>query len=202
MDTTNSLCVWFITHPDVVIDPTVPVTDWKLSSHGLSRMRGLLNRGWVPSVGAIWSSNERKARDGAAVLSDALGMPYSILSELGENDRSATGYLPRAAFETVADAFFANPDQSVHGWERAIDAQARIVAAVETVLIRSPADVNVAIVAHGGVGALLLCHLRQQPISRAADQPATNGGNYFAFDRASRSVRHLWRAIDGCAAAP
>ena len=32
-----------------------------------------------------------------------------ILADLGENDRSATGYLPKAEFEALADAFFSAP---------------------------------------------------------------------------------------------
>ena len=48
---------------------------------------------------------------------------------IGENDRSATGFLPREEFWATADLFFAHPTESIRGWERAIDAQARIVAA-------------------------------------------------------------------------
>ena len=114
---------------------------------------------------------------------------------LGENDRSATGYLPRAEFEAMADLFFAHPNQSIRGWERAVDAQARIVAAVEEVL--ASCSRNVAIVSHGGVGTLLLCHLRQCPIGREHDQPANNGGNYFAFDAGTRRLRHGWAPVDG-----
>ena len=35
-----------------------------------------------------------------------------IRADLGENDRSATGYLPRAEFEAMADAFFSRPDKA------------------------------------------------------------------------------------------
>ena len=42
---------------------------------------------------------------------------------LHENDRSATGYLPPNQFEAMADRFFAEPQASVLGWERAVDAQ-------------------------------------------------------------------------------
>ena len=52
----------------------------------------------------------------------------------GENDRSATGFLAPPDFEAAADRFFAEPETSFRGWERAIDAQARIVAAVDRTL--------------------------------------------------------------------
>ncbi len=152
---------------------------------------------FVASVRCIWCSEERKAVDGAQIFAAHLQLSVRRLAALGENDRSATGYLPRAEFETVADAFFAQPEQSVRGWERAIDAQRRIVAAVDQVIAASGTiGGDIAIISHGGVGALLLCHLLGQPIARVYDQPATNGGNFFSFDTTSRKVHHGWRAID------
>jgi hypothetical protein len=44
---------------------------------------------------------------------------------------------------------------------------------------------------------LLYCHLAGLPIDRRYDQPATNGGNWFAFDRLSRKLlRDGWQPID------
>lgn len=189
--------VVFITHPDVLIDPAVPVPDWPLSPRGIDRMRRALALSWIGTIRAIWCSTERKARDGADILAEYLGLPVTELTALGENDRSATGFLPRAEFEIVADQFFANPEQSIRGWERAIDAQRRIVAAVAHVCGASAAKGDIAIVSHGGVGTLLLCHLRGDAIGRAHDQPPNNGGNFFAFDAATRRLHHGWRAIDG-----
>jgi broad specificity phosphatase PhoE len=130
--------VYFITHPDVRIDPAAPVTEWPLSPRGRARMTQALVRPWVRGVRAVWCSTERKARDGAQILAGHLGLPITELAELGENDRSATGYLPKAGFETVPDQFFAHPEQSVRGWERGIDAQRRIVGAVERIHTASP----------------------------------------------------------------
>lgn len=188
---------YFITHPDVLIDPGVPVPDWALAPRGRARMTRALALPWMAGVRRAWCSTERKARDGARILADQLGLSVAELVGLGENDRSATGYLPRAEFEAVADQFFAQPDHSVRGWERAVDAQRRIVAAVDHVLGASAGcDGDIAIISHGGVGTLLLCHLRGEAISRARDQPPNNGGNYFAFDVATRRLRHGWRPID------
>jgi hypothetical protein len=63
----------------------------------------------------------------------------------GREDRrrsrsAATGYLPKREFEAMVDAFFAQPQTSVRGWEPAADAQARIVCAVERIV--SPAFGN------------------------------------------------------------
>jgi broad specificity phosphatase PhoE len=187
--------VFFITHPDVSIDPAMPVPEWPLNARGRARMHTMLTRNWVPGIACVASSSERKAVDGAAILCAHLGLRPVTHPGLGENDRSSTGYLPKAEFEAMADAFFAHPEQSMAGWERAVDAQIRIIAALRDVLRAAPRG-DVAVVAHGGVGALLLCHLLGSAISRAADQPAGSGGHVLAFDRATWTLRQGWRPID------
>ncbi|MBR0666993.1 histidine phosphatase family protein [Roseomonas hellenica] len=188
--------VHFITHPEVTIDPAIPVPDWRLSNRGLDRMRRLLDHPWVEAIAAVFSSAERKAGDAVAILAGHRGLPVTVIDGLGENDRFATGYLPRAEFEVVADAFFARPQESVRGWERAIDAQARIVTAVERAIALAPSEGDVAILSHGGVGALLLCHLSGVPIIRAADQPGEGGGNVFTFEAATRRLLSGWRRME------
>ncbi len=187
--------VHFITHPQVVIDPAVPVPEWRLSEAGLARMREAAARPWLVRVRAVFSSTERKAVEGAAILAARLGIEPAAIPTLGENDRSATGYLPAAEFEVMADTFFARPAESVRGWERAADAQARIVAAFDAVLRQAPRG-DIAIVSHGGVGALLLAFLMRAPISRSWDQPAGGGGNRFVVDAATRGVLAGWQPVE------
>ncbi len=187
--------VFFITHPDVLIDPAVPVPDWRLSPRGIARMHAMLEQPWITGITHVASSTERKARDGAAILAAHRGLTPVTHAGLGENDRSATGYLPKGAFEAMADAFFARPEESARGWERAADAQTRIAAAVRDVLAPAPPG-DVAIVSHGGVGALLLCHLRGVPITRAADQPPGEGGYVLTFDRVDWTIQREWIPID------
>jgi broad specificity phosphatase PhoE len=188
-----------LTHPEVAIDPAIPVPDWTLSEAGFNRMRAVLDRPWIGGIRHIASSAERKARDAAGVVAAHLGLEVRVIPGLGENDRSATGYLPPAEFERVADAFFAQPELSVRGWERAVDAQARMLAAVEQALEAPPGDIllgDILIVAHGAVGALLLCHLTGRPISRDADQPGQGGGNLFAFRRGNREPLCGWQRME------
>jgi broad specificity phosphatase PhoE len=189
--------VHFITHPEVVIDPAIPVPDWPLSSVGRKRIhRAVLEQPRLRDVLTLFSSAERKARDTAAIIAEHLGLQPVVIEALGENDRSATGYLPRREFEAVADDFFVRPEESVRGWERAADAQCRIVAAVEHAIGLAAAEGDIAIVSHGGVGALLLCHLKGVPISRTEDQPGDGGGCVYSFDAASRRLLHGWRRIE------
>ena len=187
---------WFVTHPEVAIDPAVEVTQWRLAPLGRARTEVAAGRGWARGLGAIWASTERKAVETADILATALGLDFATHPGLGENDRSATGFLPRAEFEATADLFFAHPERSIRGWERAVDAQRRILAAVESVLAATPEGRDIALIAHGAVGALLLCALEGLPISRDHDQPAGGGGNLFPFDRQTRLLRHGWVGFD------
>jgi len=185
--------MYFITHPNVVISREVPVPRWPLSELGKQRMRAGLRQPWVREIGAIYCSTEQKAIDGAEILAQHLGLGFTQIAELGENDRSATGFLPPDEFERVADEFFARPHESVRGWERAIDAQARVVRAVEGI----KAERTIAIVSHGAVGTLLYCYLAGEPIARRWDQPPNGGGNYYAFTLSPRAAHGWWRPLDG-----
>jgi broad specificity phosphatase PhoE len=194
--------VFFITHPDVAIDPAIPVSDWPLNGRGQARMHAMTAQPWARGVRRIFASSERKARHAAKILAEALGHDgYTVIVDLGENDRSATGFLTKDEFEATADAFFAHPQESIRGWEPAAVAQARIVRAIEQAVAQTPEPAaDIAIIGHGGVGTLLYCHLAELPIDRRYDQPATNGGNWFAFDHVSRKLLyHGWQSIDATA---
>lgn len=177
----------YISHPQVKIDPQVPVPDWSLSERGLERTVLAATLPWVTHLRRIVSSPERKAIETAEILAKSAGVEVEIAPASHEIDRSATGYLLHDEHEAAANWFFANPQQSFKGWERAVDAQARILAAVEASLAyHDPAD-PIAFIGHGGVGTLLKCKLSGQPIARDHDQPA-GGGNLFCFSLAHRLV--------------
>jgi broad specificity phosphatase PhoE len=188
----------YLTHPQVVIDPATPVPDWGLNETGQARVAALAASGWLQGTGhgtvLVVSSAERKAIETAEPLAEALGAPCEVRAEMHENDRSATGFLATPEFEAAADAFFAEPMASFQGWERAIDAQARVVAQVNDVLAAAPTG-DVLFVGHGGVGTLLYCHCAGLPISRAYDQIG-GGGCYITYDRATRRPHHPWRLME------
>ena len=188
--------VVFISHPNVVISSHVPVPQWPLSDLGRARMNAALAQPWVPEISAVYSSAEQKSIDGAEILSRHLSLGFTARHELGENDRSSTGFLPPDEFEAVADQFFARPDESVRGWETASAAQQRIVTAVNSLAKTDSSSGTIAIVSHGAVGTLLYCHLSGLPISRQWDQPAHGGGNYYAFQLNPTAVFSWWKAID------
>jgi broad specificity phosphatase PhoE len=159
-------------------------------------MASLLVQPWVRAIRAVFSSAERKALQAATIMADHLSLSPAVIDDLGENDRSSTGYLPKAEFEAVADEFFARPEVSVRGWERAVDAQCRIVGAVGRAISMAPVEGDIAIISHGAVGALLRCYLKGAPISRAEDQSPGSGGNMYSFDTATRQLLTGWQRID------
>jgi len=183
---------WFITHPEVIVDPALPVPQWRLSARGVARMQAFASSQTVADVATIWSSEEVKARQAADILAAARRLPVARHAGLNENDRSATGFLPPAEFQAMADAFFASPQDSVRGWERAVDAQARVQAAFAAITAGNPAG-DIAIVAHGGVGTLLYCALAALPISRQHDQPAQ--GHVWGYCLNSRRLLGGWQPI-------
>lgn len=187
---------YFLSHPNVEVRPDIPVPDWPLSAIGHSRMRACLHLPWIGGLTAIFSSTERKATDSAQHLGDHLALPVQQIAELGENDRSSTGYLPADEFESVADRFFAEPHESVRGWERAVDAQARIVSAAIEAAETSRDSTAVAIVSHGAVGTLLYCYFTGQTICRQHDQPQNGGGNYFSYSMSPPRAHGSWAPID------
>jgi broad specificity phosphatase PhoE len=185
---------FFISHPEVLIDPDVPPPNWGLSPRGVERMAAFAHSAALGRIDEAWASEEVKAAEAAGVLAARLGLAVRHDAGLGENDRSATGFLPPEEFEQAADGFFAAPEQSVRGWETAADAQRRIVRTVEAILARRRGDGDLAMVAHGGVGTLLLCAFLNVPISRIHDQPRQ--GCCWRFDIATRRVLHAWKPFE------
>jgi broad specificity phosphatase PhoE len=186
--------VRYITHPEVVIDPATPVPQWRLSEQGRRRLAAMLAQPWVPSIGRVVSSTEYKAVEAATMLAEHLGLAVEQRAATGEIDRSATGYVPAAEHERLADACFGQPDVSAGGWERAIDAQRRIVAALGDLLDAAATGPDIAVVGHGGVGTLWYCHLTGVPIERRWDQPGQ--GHYVTVDGTSCRPLHGWLLID------
>jgi broad specificity phosphatase PhoE len=186
----------FVTHPEVVIDPKVPVPEWPLNAVGRGRMERFAETLVGKGISAVHASTERKAMDGAEIVAARLGLPFRTDADLGENDRSATGYIAPPEFWDVVGEFFAHPARSVRGWERAIDAQARIVNAVGRVARQEPAAGNIVVVSHGGVGCLLTAHLQGVEIGRESRPSHPGGGCYLVIDRDPLALRRDWRTVE------
>lgn len=180
----------------MIVDKDIPVPQWDLSKKGLGRVYKLLQQQWIDTIDVVWSSKEQKAKTTALKITKKLKFKVNYLESLGEMDRSATGYLEPKEFNKVVYQFFAYPNKSIRGWEKANDAQLRIIKAVEKVIRESSEKTNIAVVSHGGVGALLLSKLKHNPISRSDEQTGKGGGNYFVFNTETKKLIQSWKPFD------
>lgn len=184
----------YLTHPQVQIDPSVSVPEWGLSDLGAARANLFASLDVLKSTRVIVSSAETKAIETATAVSDVINVPVQIREQTHENDRSATGFLEPEEFERVATRFFESPEDSIRGWERAVDAQARISREAAQIVKDNP-EGDLLMVGHGGVGTLLYCQLAALEISRQHDQPA-GGGNVFSYDLNSETILHPWMPVE------
>jgi broad specificity phosphatase PhoE len=189
--------IWYLSHPQVVIDPAVPVPEWGLSDKGRERVTELALTGWPQDAVTILTSPEVKARETAALLAAPRGLEVTVVPKSGEVDRSSTGYVPHDQHEALADALFAHPDISACGWETAKAAQHRVVTALSPFLV--PDAGPTVIIGHGGVGTLLWCHIANLAISRAEDQPGV--GHVWCANWATGGLvpLHPWRSLESVA---
>ncbi|MEM7123019.1 MAG: histidine phosphatase family protein [Pseudomonadota bacterium] len=125
-----AVIVRYLTHPQVTIDPAVPVPLWSLNEVGRARAETFAGYPCLRNTTRIVASGEVKAVETADVIARMSGLAIEVREAMHENDRSATGFLPSETFEAVADRIFAAPEESVRGWECAIDAQLRIVRSI------------------------------------------------------------------------
>ncbi len=168
---------------------------WSLSAQGRARVEALADSHALLPTEYIYASDETKALETAGILAESSFAKVMIRAKMGENDRSATGFLDTDAFETHADAFFGDPKNSIDGWEPAADAQARIVTAVKAAIAEAP-DGNLLFVGHGAVGTLLYCALSDFPIDRKYDQGREGGGNYITLDTNTLRPQHHWQPME------
>ncbi len=190
----------FITHPQVLIEPEQPIASWSLSALGAARMRVFAHSQAASAVARIISSPETKGMQTARILADARGVDVATDPRLAELDRNATGYLPLPEFEHTVAQGYLQPQQSVRGWEPFAAAQARVLDAYRDIAqTHRNAAGDTALIAHGGVGTLLLCALRGAAISRDFEPPFL--GHYWRANRHD-AIEHGWRSLDADAPVP
>lgn len=189
----------YISHPEVNIEPHIPVEQWGLSEVGRTRALSFAAKNLLDKSIPIYSSTEQKALDLAHILSITTQSQIIAREDLGENDRSSTGYLTQKQFEIHVKHFFGKPEESFSGWETAKNAQIRIAGAVENILEAHNSKNPIVICGHGGVGTLLKCHMGERSITQSEDQGATahpGGGNIFVFNLAQKELLCDWTPME------
>jgi broad specificity phosphatase PhoE len=147
-----------VRHAAPLIDPARPSAEWALSHEGRTQAVRLAGQLAQLAPDALFTSPERKARETAAIVASALGLPLQVVDELREHERRDVPFFAsQHAFEQALAALFDRPDERAFGSESAAECLARFrrgVARVEACTERQPV-----LVTHGTVMSLYLAAL-------------------------------------------
>ena len=181
----------YITHPETVVDPHLPIKQWQISENGWKHAMRLVKRSWWQEVDVIYSSKENKALRVAEQIADHwehLKLPFGN-EELEEVDRSAAGFLKTEDYEKTKGEFFSNPLASSNGWETA-DAATKRTMKVISQIMEENVNKTVAIVGHGLVGSLLICSLKKIPPAETMLQETQ--GSIIEVDWDKKKLLSMW----------
>ncbi len=161
-DISSASYLILVRHSNVQIDQERSSHEWLLSENGRVRCVTFAERLLPYGPDLFISSQEPKAAETGQLMSRVLGIPNQVASGLQEHNRSAGPYFgTQAAFRDAIKELFASPETQSFGQETGIEALARFNHAIARCLNLYPAQ-NLAIVTHGTVMTLFVCHHNAQ----------------------------------------
>jgi broad specificity phosphatase PhoE len=137
--------LYLVRHGRTQPDPTTAAALWPLSEAGRAETVRLGAHPRWAEVAGFYASPEEKAIETARLLAAPHGQAPTILPKLREVERGSAFF---ADYDAAAREFFARPNESVRGWERAVDAGRRVAGCLEQIGGRA-GDHPVAVVSHG-----------------------------------------------------
>jgi broad specificity phosphatase PhoE len=153
-----SQLLFLVRHAPVALDLAVPAEHWTLSDEGRELAQRLAALPILAELQTVWSSPEPKAQATAQPLVDLHGTTFLIHPDLVELQRGPSNLPDHGAYTAAVCQAFANPETSSNGWERACDAQRRIVTTIREIVVQASGPA--AIVSHGLILSLLVAYLR------------------------------------------
>jgi broad specificity phosphatase PhoE len=157
-----------IRHARSAADPSVAPARWGLAPEAAAGLTALRSSGLLPAAAAWYSSPEPKAVATAAGLTDR---PVALVDDLREAERGPTWFDDPAEFVAAVRRSVERPDvAAVPGWEPAAATQARVTAAVRSLLADSEQPADVVLVGHGTAWTLLVAELTGRAPDLAAWQ--------------------------------
>ena len=124
--------VYYFTHTQIRVDPAVPVRDWSLTDEGRARVIRVTNAPWMSHVTRILTSSERRMVETAEIFAVRRHLRMEVNPRFHDSKRPLADFLSVNDLAIATDRFFFRPEESARpGWETAVEAQKRIVAAVE-----------------------------------------------------------------------
>ena len=149
--------------PVRIVDADGPA-DPHLHERGLQQADRLATWFADEALDAVWSSPMRRARQTAAPLAAAQGLPVLVDEELAEFDAEATSYIPIEELKAEKDErFLAMVEGRLEDFQVDPEAfKAGVVAAIERVIDGHPGK-KVAVGCHGGVIYAYVGHILEIP---------------------------------------
>lgn len=157
----DDVTVHLVRHGRPLVDPSRPPSTWGLDAEHLDGVRALRSSGALP-LGARWiSSAEPKARETAALLTDA---PVAVDDALAEQARPA-GWLDDYAVR-IHRSLVVQHAPAALGWETAASARGRVVGAVRGHVEHAARDgaADLVLVGHGTAWTLLVSAVTGRPV--------------------------------------
>lgn len=183
----------YITHPAVEVQQDIPVNKWHISDDGWKQTMRLVRKPFWAHVDTIYSSQEPKAKSVAdEVEAHHVNLKFPIPfgnEELGEIDRSSTGYIGSEGYPKAMEQFYLHPSGSYNGWETAEAATERTLRVISHIMDDN-LNKTVAIIGHGAVGTLLICYLKN--ISPTMKEDPKVPGCLVTIDWDNKKVLSEW----------
>lgn len=148
-----------IKHARPLVDPARPSHEWQLSEQGRQDARRLAERLRPHGIERVFSSDEPKAVETAAMIAGALGVPSGVADGVHEHDRSNVPHMRSGEFISHVELFFRRPDELTLGRETADQCGRRFETAIEKLTRGNAAARAIAVVTHGTVLSLYLSKL-------------------------------------------
>ena len=144
------------------------------------------------AIDGVWSSPLRRARETAAPVASALGLPVEISDGVAEYDRNLTWYIPLEELKASNDPRWKEmAGGNYFGTSTAEEFTARVVEAMEAIIAASPGG-RVAVICHGGVINVYLSWVLQRTGAPMFFLPAYTSISRVAAQRAgTRGVLSL-----------
>lgn len=180
----------YITHPSVEIDKNKLPHEWGLSEKGFEQAKLLVEQPFWLEVDIIYSSQEPKAIQVAELASRKYDLPWFQEKDLGEADRTSTPFLLLEEYMAAIQKCYANPNESIRGWETHHQMMERNTAVLEKIK-KENKDKTIVIVGHGGAGTTVKCYIKGCNLNFSEDPQQT--GCIFIADLDNNTITQDWQ---------
>jgi len=166
--------IYFIRHFKTVIDPDVPSENWKLSQPNPSVKEKILSNIDQDNIGNLYASAEKKAINTLEFLFE--GKAIHVVKELGEVDRSKSGFIPD--YNVTVERFF---NGNCPEWESVENVASRINTTFKFISEKEKDNMkDVWVVVHGLWFSFILSKLEKKGLMEVWSQ--LTFGHIYSFD--------------------